>query len=147
MGSDGDGESQTHSESDVAERVIGELSSDERQKLRVWLEELLEIRKSEASVIGKLGLLRSSLRHSRSLFPVIRVLYSKLKEQVWDRRSDNGRWFIGASAVGIGLFGLQGAGLAALGGAIGLPLFIVFGGGVTLAKLLIDEIRRRDGDD
>lgn len=126
--------------------MIGELSEDERRNLRLWLEELLEIRASDRSIVGKLGSLRSSLRHSKSFFPIVRVLYAKLKEQVWDKRSDNGRWFIGASAVGIGLLGLQGAGLAALGGAIGLPLFIVFGGGVTLAKLLIDEIRRRDGD-
>lgn len=128
----------------MAASVVGELSPNEKEQLRTWLEDLLEIRQSDASFIGKLNALKSSMRHSKSLFPVIRVLYFKLKSKVWDKRSDNGRWFIGASAVGTGLFGLQGAGLAALGGAIGLPLFIVFGGGVTLAKLLIDEIRCHD---
>jgi hypothetical protein len=36
----------------------------------------------------------------------------------------------------------QGAGIAALGGAIGLPLWVVFGAGGAFLGVLIEEIRK-----
>ena len=50
---------------------------------------------------------------------------------------------ISAAALGLLFFSGQAAGIAAMGGAIGVPLWIVFGAGGTFAGVLIDEIKKR----
>ena len=49
---------------------------------------------------------------------------------------------MGAAVTALTLSG-QGAGIAALGGAIGVPLFVVFGAGGALAGVIIDEVRKK----
>ena len=54
-----------------------------------------------------------------------------LKELGWDNRGLSGRLGI-ATAIGtVVIFGGQGAGIAALGTAIGVPLWVVFGAGAA----------------
>ena len=45
--------------------------------------------------------------------------------------------------MGIALFGSQSAGIAALGTAIGVPLWVVLGAGAAFANSLIEELKRR----
>src|SRR5690606_21114042 len=61
---------------------------------------------------------------------------------VWQDRSWAAR--LGMSAVGIATItgSTQAAGIAALGGAIGVPLWIVLGAGGTFIGTLIDELRK-----
>jgi hypothetical protein len=49
----------------------------------------------------------------------------------------------GGAAVGVALFGGQSAGIAALGTAIGVPLWVVFGAGAAFAKSLHSELGRK----
>lgn len=44
------------------------------------------------------------------------------------------------------MFSGQGAGIAALGGAIGVPLWVVFGAGGAFVGVFIDEAKRRVDD-
>ena len=46
-------------------------------------------------------------------------------------------------ALGIAAFGAQGAGVAALGTAIGVPLWVISGAGASLAGVLLEELKRR----
>lgn len=51
---------------------------------------------------------------------------------------------MGAAATGLALFGGANAGIAALGTAIGVPLWIVLGGGAMFAKYLFDELTQKE---
>jgi hypothetical protein len=53
------------------------------------------------------------------------------KELGWDNRSLSGRFGIATAVTTAVIFGSQGAGIAALGTAIGVPLWVVFGAGAV----------------
>jgi len=57
---------------------------------------------------------------------------------------------LSAAAIAAVAFSGKGAGIAALGGAIGVPLWVVLGAGGAFAGVLIEEIQRSlpsDSDD
>lgn len=81
---------------------------------------------------------------SKVVLPALKIIAKQSKKYGWDNRSVAQRLGMGAAAVGITLFGGANAGIAALGGAIGVPLWMVLGGGAMFAKYLIDEITQRD---
>lgn len=54
-----------------------------------------------------------------------------LKELGWDNRGLSGRLGIATAIATVVVFGGQGAGIAALGTAIGVPLWVVFGAGAA----------------
>ena len=56
------------------------------------------------------------------------------------RAKDRGRRGQPGDPCTIALFGGQGAGIAALGAAIGVPLWVVFGAGAAFAGVLYEEI-------
>jgi hypothetical protein len=47
---------------------------------------------------------------------------------------------MGAAATGVALFGGQGAGVAALGTAVGVPLWVIFGAGGAFMGVLYEEL-------
>ena len=53
---------------------------------------------------------------------------------------------LGGAAVGLAVFGGQGAGIAALGTAIGVPLWVVFGAGAAFLGVLYEEIADKKPD-
>ena len=66
-----------------------------------------------------------------------------LKELGWDNRGLSGRLGI-ATAIGTALiFGGQGAGIAALGTAIGVPLWVVFGAGAAFLGEIYERFTGR----
>ena len=73
----------------------------------------------------------------------MKIAALKIKEAGWDNRSATARFGLGGAAVGLALFGSQGAGIAALGTAIGVPLWVVLGGGAAFANWLVEELSRR----
>lgn len=60
----------------------------------------------------------------------------------WDERSWMARLGLPGILIGAVVFGGEGAGIAAFGGAIGVPLWIVLGGGGAFAGRLLEEINR-----
>jgi hypothetical protein len=52
---------------------------------------------------------------------------------------------LSTAAVGVAIFGGQGAGIAALGTAIGVPLWAVLGSGAAFADVIIEEFGRKGG--
>ncbi|OCC02401.1 hypothetical protein BA190_24055 [Labrys sp. WJW] len=53
---------------------------------------------------------------------------------------------IAGAGAGLAFFGTQGAGIAALGTAAGVPLWVVPGAGSMFAKTLHEELTKRKGD-
>lgn len=110
--------------------------------LRSWAQEVLRIKESTLPAYekAKAALLASTNR--QALAPLMQVGWRELKRVGWTERGLSARLAIGAAVGALTLSG-QGAGIAALGGAVGLPLFVVFGAGGALAGVVIEEIRKK----
>lgn len=72
----------------------------------------------------------------------MKMVGSEIKRLGWDERTQTQRLGLAGAGVGLALFGGAQAGIAALGTAIGVPLWVVTGGGAAFASLLIEEINR-----
>ena len=129
------------SQTKLHEFVAG-LTNEEQVALTGWLTELLKIKASKTTRKQKLNQISALLKKSIPLLPVIKHLANETKRIVWEERKGGFRSFIAGSAFAIFLFGFQGAGIAAFGTAVGLPLWVIFGGGSTLAYSLLNELRK-----
>lgn len=94
-----------------------------------------------------MGKAREALRATmrvKVIWPAIKIISKALKRHGWDRRSKPSRFGLAGAAIGLATFGGQSAGIAALGTAIGVPLWVVLGAGAQFASTLYGELVRRD---
>ncbi len=124
----------------IVQDLVNDANLEQQQALLEWSKELLAIRQSDDSVGAKARAAVSATARRKVVWPMVRVMLHRLKRLGWDERSWKTRLGIGAVAATVAVFGGQGAGIAALGTAIGVPLWIIFGAGGTFAGLLIDEL-------
>jgi hypothetical protein len=120
------------------------ISETSRPVLRGWLEELLQLRSSNISKLSKARRAIAVTCSSRVLLPLIKTVAVAVKRHGWDKRRSSSRFGIVGAVVGVAVFGGQSAGIAALGTAIGVPLWVVLGAGAFFASTLLDELRRTD---
>ncbi|MFN0302781.1 MAG: hypothetical protein ACKVQU_20795 [Burkholderiales bacterium] len=128
---------------EVAVIVANSASEAERAALLKWAHGLILIRNGPASRWSKGKDAIQLTLQSEVVWPLVKLLGRELKRVGWDERGVKSRGFILGGGVGLVLFGGQGAGIAALGTAIGVPLWIVLGAGGTFAAALIEEVGRR----
>ena len=124
----------------VIRNIIDDADLAQQLALYEWGQELLAIRKSEQSVAQKARAAIRATAHREIIWPLVRKFMTQLKKHGWDNRSWTARLGVGAAAVTVLTLGGQGAGIAALGTAIGVPLWVVFGAGVSFAVMLVDEL-------
>jgi hypothetical protein len=129
----------------MIEELFADTSPEEQEKLIGWLRELLEIRKQPVSPLAKIKMLGYNLKKSKAVAPIAKRLLLLLKKHGWDDLARPAKLAVGA-AFGALLLGGGGAGIAAFGGAIGVPLFVVFGAGGALAGVIIEEFERKRGN-
>ena len=148
----------------LAVRVLSSADDAQKKALSDWAEGLLVIRNSNKSVINKGRDAINFTAKSKILIPVLKLIAKEIKidqfdasklklenkgsvkksiKTFWDNRSFPTKIGIGASSVALMVFGTQGAGIAALGTAIGVPLWVVFGAGATFAAVLYEEATGR----
>lgn len=137
------------SDNDTKQRQLAvtiSLSANESEAhaLRLWVQGLLRIRESDLSAYAKAKQAVSLTASSKVILPVLKIVAKQSKVHGWDNRSAAQRVGMGAAATGVALFGGANAGIAALGTAIGVPLWIVLGGGAMFAKYLFDELTRKN---
>lgn len=113
--------------------------------LRAWISNLLIIRNSNANSLSKTKQALRLTANSKVIWPVIQLISKQVKKVGWDDRPTSQRFGIGGMAVGIALFGGQSAGIAALGAAIGVPLWVVLGAGSMFAQHLYSELVQTAG--
>lgn len=118
-------------------QLVDDTSFEQKLALRDWLKSLLVIRNETGSVYKKLHQIRKVTFQKSLLMPVVKSIAEKVKKHAWDRRSRKGRLQIISITAALTIFAGQGAGIAALGGAIGVPLWIVFGAGAGFAEDII----------
>ncbi len=128
---------------DAAIAFAGGLPPQDQEMLLNWIIELLEIHESTDGRPTKLKRMVASTKKHKAVWPIVKGLKFELVKHGWTDRGQHARWGIAGSAAGIAVFGLQGAGIAALGGAVGVPLWFIFGGGAAVASVVRDELARK----
>lgn len=149
-------------ERSLAVRIAASATDDEKVALINWLEALLELKESNLSTIEKGKSALSVTAQSKVILPLLKIIARdaglakqgseklqfssigdvvKYLQGVWRDRSLPVKMGIGVGVVTSIIFGSQGAGIAALGSAIGVPLWIVLGAGATFATVLYEEIK------
>ena len=126
----------------VALRVASSASVREREALLLWMVGLLQIRESSSSNVQKAKQALQFTSRSKVVWPAVKILGQEVKRLGWDERGIKSRFGIVGAGIGLALFGGQGAGIAALGTAIGVPLWVVLGAGAYFAPVLIEELTK-----
>jgi hypothetical protein len=127
----------------VALRIADAASPQEGEAMRAWLGELLAIRQESGSSPHKaLKAIAATGRH-RVIWPLVKRLAAEIKRHGWDNRTKTAKFALSGAAVGLAFFGGQTAGLAALGTAIAVPIWVVLGAGAAFARVLYDELEHK----
>jgi len=122
--------------------VTRSASIDENKALLEWAKNLKKIRESDSSKLEKAQKSISLTLKSKVIWPIIKRINSNLTDTLWTNRSWKARFGMGALAITILTIGGEGAGIAALGTAVGVPLYLVIGAGGVLLGTLIDELEK-----
>ncbi|MBL8902676.1 MAG: hypothetical protein JNK83_05230 [Rhizobiales bacterium] len=131
------------SQQQIAIRIAESATITEREALKGWVRGLLDIRSENISRLAKAKKALSITITNKVLWPMIKLMSREMKRYGWDNRSTSTRFGLTGAAVGIALFGGQTAGIAALGGAVGVPLWIVLSSGALFAHTLYSELARK----
>ena len=126
----------------VAVQLASAASGPEREALLLWMVQLLQLRESKISGVRKAKEALLLTLRSNVVWPVVKVLAREVKRLGWDERGTKSRFGIGGAVAGLAVFGTQGAGIAALGTAIGVPLWVVLGAGAYFAPVLVEELKK-----
>jgi len=125
--------------------VIQSSSLSELMVIQNWAEQLLAIKADTSlSLLGKIRKSIGVTANYKVLLPFLKNCARQLKKSGWDDRPKSWRMGLAGAAVGLTFFSGQSAGIAALGGAIGVPLWVVLGAGASFMNLLIQEIKKRN---
>jgi hypothetical protein len=126
----------------LARAVVAELDPAQREVLADYMASLILLRQRELPAQTKV-LDSIDLTADRQVLGVLTKGSGRLlAKHAWKDRSWAARIGLSAAALASILTAGQGAGIALLGTAVGVPLWIVFGAGGTFAGVLIDEVAR-----
>ncbi len=126
----------TPQQSGAVLRVVAGMDRETLLVAAAWTEAMLRIRAAPLSQLGKARLALRTTFASRATWPVLKALWRILRQgAVVAGASRAGRVGM-VSAAALALFSGQAAGIAALGTAVGLPLWVVIGGGYAFAEAL-----------
>lgn len=131
----------------LAVRIAATANAAEREAIRIWIQRLLSINQSGLPVVQKAKHAIAVTAESQVVWPSVKMIAREMKRFAWDDRSVKIRFGLGGAAIAALAFGGQGAGIAALGTAVGVPLWVVFGAGATFLGVLYEEIVRPRDDD
>ena len=151
----------------IIRSVVSKISAEEKSALTEWADQLLTLKSSDDSHLNK-GISAIKLTAKKSVIvPIIKTFAKELKlEQIdatkfrttsykqtlnhlkafWGRRSLPAKMGMSVGAVAAVIFGSQGAGIAALGTAVGVPLWVVFGAGASFLGMLYEELTGKKHD-
>jgi hypothetical protein len=122
--------------------IIRDTSFEEQVILKDWCQNLISLRNSNDSRVQKLKKTFLINQNVKVILPILKLISKKIKKYAWDKRDPKSRLGLMGLGVGATMFAGQSAGIAAMGSAIGVPLWIVFGAGGTFAGFIIEEIQR-----
>lgn len=126
----------------LAISIAGSVTRTEADALRDWARLLIFLKEEKMSAMAKARKAISLTASSKVILPAIKIISAQAKKHGWDNRTSTQRLGIAAAAGAVALFPGANAGIAALGGAVGVPLWMVFGGGSMFLKVLYDELTK-----
>ncbi|MCJ2081696.1 hypothetical protein [Methylobacterium sp. J-090] len=106
----------------IAVRIAESVSPTEGTALKAGAERLLSIKAGDGTPASKARQAVAATLNAKTIWPAVKVIARQTRRIAWDERKPGTRVLFGGFAVGAALFGGQGAGIAALGSAIGVPL-------------------------
>lgn len=127
----------------IAVRIAESVSTSEGTALGAWAERLLSIKSGVGTPATKARQALAATFNAKTIWPAVKVIGRQTLRIGWDERKPGTRVLFGGFALGAALFGGQGAGIAALGTAIGVPLWVVFGAGASFLAILLEELSGR----
>ncbi|MGO7666550.1 hypothetical protein ACC697_29370 [Rhizobium ruizarguesonis] len=127
----------------LAISIAGSVTRTEADALRDWARLLIELKDEKMSATAKARKAISLTASSGVILPAMKIISAQAKKHGWDNRTSTQRLGIAAAAGAAALFPGANAGIAALGGAVGVPLWMIFGGGSMFLKVLCDELTKR----
>lgn len=149
----------------LTQLVVTSSSLEQKAALVPWLEALLAIKTSNSSVVEKARRAFAVTADSKVILPILQLIAKELRlelldakklkvssvnsvlmslKDLWSKQSLPAKLGISASALAMAIFGSQGAGIAALGTAIGVPLWIVFGAGGAWAGVVLEQLKTKN---
>lgn len=123
--------------------IVDTVPPEHRLALKAWAEQLLVIKSTPMPPWQKAKEAMKATRDSRVIWPTLKVIAKRVKHYGWDARSGPARAFMSVAAVSAAVFGGKAAGVAALGTAVGVPLWVVFGAGAGFATAVAKEVSRK----
>ncbi len=156
-----------NTDKELAIRVLSNSNESQKAALGEWAKGLLAIKHSNMGTFVKGQTAIKFTAQSKVIIPILKILAKEIKidqlnlskaktssktsvlksmKAFWANRSLPTKMGLGASSVALIVFGTQGAGIAALGTAIGVPLWVVFGAGATFAGVLYEEVTGKKFD-
>lgn len=128
---------------EIIHRILANITPEEGIALHLWAHKLLMLRNSTKSRTQKFQDIIQLTKDAKILIPLIKQIFVELKKTGWDESSWKSRFGMGATLWASLIIGKAAAGLALLGSAIAVPLWIVFGTGDKFVTLLITELKKR----
>jgi hypothetical protein len=133
----------------LVKQALSTSKASDREALLSWLSELREIRDRPVSNLMKTqAALRASVRATvvialaKALAPEVHRAAAASKQVLWDERGWAARLGLAGVTLGAFAFGSEAAGVAALGSAVGVPLWLVVGAGGSFLGAMIEELER-----
>ena len=126
----------------VARAVVRELDPEQREVLANYTASLLLLRGKDLPTQTRVLDAIDLTADAKVLGVLTKGSGRLLAKHAWTDRSWAARIGLSAAAIASILTAGQGAGIALLGTAVGVPLWIVFGAGGAFAGELLDEIAR-----
>lgn len=127
----------------LAITIVQASSASDRVVLQQWITELLLLKDAPLGKLEKAKKAIAITASSKAAITAAKLLMTHIKRVAWDERSTAARFGMGGVALGLAAFGSQGAGVAALGTAIGVPLWVISGAGASMAGVLLEELKRK----
>lgn len=124
----------------IIQDAIEKMSNEDRQLVLVWAQKVQDITSREDLSTGDKLRQLNDLDTAPAVRAFLSALLAALKQHLWDDRSWPARGALSGLTLGVVALGGQGAGIAALGGAIGVPLFLLTAAGGALLGTVISEI-------
>ncbi|MAO07486.1 MAG: hypothetical protein CL596_02105 [Alteromonas sp.] len=124
---------------DQPDLEFDKLSQKEKAKILAWAKEVRAIQKDpNLNFKEKFKALKEL--NNKEAFSATNKFVMMHSKKYWKHAPWTERMAIIGLAGGVVIFGGSGAGIAALGGAIGLPLFLLTGAGGALVGMIIERL-------
>jgi len=129
-------------ERELAITIVQAASPNDRVILQQWITQLLVLKDAPLGRLEKAKRAIAITASSKAAVTAAKLVAKHVKRVAWDERSTAARFGMGGVALGLAAFGSQGAGIAALGTAVGVPLWVISGAGASMAGVLLEELTR-----